>query len=372
MAVPSSPRRRQFLRDTTFFTVALGSAFGSASRFGSTVQDSENLGITAVGGLRVGHFADTRRPTGCSVVIFEKGAAAGVDVRGSAPGTRETDLLNPTNSVQKVNAILITGGSAFGLDAATGVMRYLEEQQAGFRVGSIVVPIVPAAVLFDLGVGDSKIRPDAEAGYKACLAATSGPVAEGNVGAGAGATVGKLMGMKSAMKSGLGTYAVHIGVSKLVVGAMVAVNAVGDVVDYKTGTILAGTRSSDGKTLAGGIKLLRGGYGLPVQQGTNTTIGIVATNAAFNKAEITKIAQMAQDGLARSINPVHTAYDGDTIFAASTGTSDIKAEVSSVGAIAAEVLAEAVGRAVRLAKGLPGLPSYSDLVGVTAAPDTHR
>jgi L-aminopeptidase/D-esterase-like protein len=144
------------------------------------------------------------------------------------------------------------------------------------------------------------------------------------------------------------------------------------VIDYKTGTILAGTRSSDGKTLAGGIKLLRGGYDLPVQQGTNTTIGIVATNAAFNKAEITKIAQMAQDGLARSINPVHTAYDGDTIFAASTGTSDIKAELSSVGAIAAEVLAEAVGRAVRLAKGLPGLPSYSDLVGVTAAPDTHR
>jgi L-aminopeptidase/D-esterase-like protein len=306
------------------------------------------------------------------VVIFEKGATAGVDVRGSAPGTRETDLLNPTNSVQKVNAILITGGSAFGLDAATGVMRYLEERQAGFRVGSVIVPIVPTAVLFDLGLGDSKIRPDAEAGYKACLAATSGPVGEGNVGAGAGATIGKLMGMKSAMKSGLGTYAVHIGASKLVVGAMVAVNAVGDVIDYKTGTILAGTRSSDGKTLAGGIKLLRGGYDLPVQQGTNTTIGIVATNAAFNKAEITKIAQMAQDGLARSINPVHTAYDGDTIFAASTGTSDIKAELSSVGAIAAEVLAEAVGRAVRLAKGLPGLPSYSDLVGVTAAPDTHR
>ena len=203
--------------------------------------------ITGVEGIRVGHFADKRRPTGCTVLIFDRGAVAGVDVRGSAPGTRETDLLNPINTVQQVNAIVLSGGSAFGLAAADGVVRYLEERHLGFVVGNVVIPIVPAAVLYDLDVGDPGIRPDAEAGYQACLAAGSGPVQEGNVGAGAGATVGKMFGHKRAMKSGLGTAAVQIPGTGLVVGAIIAVNAVGDVRDPRSGAIIAGARTPDGK-----------------------------------------------------------------------------------------------------------------------------
>ncbi len=203
--------------------------------------------ITDVGGIRVGHFTDSRRPTGCTVLIFDSGAVAGVDVRGSAPGTRETDLLNPINSVQQVNAILLSGGSAFGLDAASGVMRFLDEHGMGFHAGPFVVPIVPAAILFDLSVGDPKIRPDAHSGYQACTAASNAQVPEGNVGAGAGATVGKFFGIQSAMKSGLGTASIRVGETGLMVGAIVAVNAMGDVIDRETGKIIAGARTPDGK-----------------------------------------------------------------------------------------------------------------------------
>lgn len=316
--------------------------------------------ITDVAGIKVGHFTDSRRPTGCTVILTEEGAVAGVDVRGAAPGTRETDLLNPLNSVQQVHAIMLSGGSAFGLDTATGAMRYLEERGIGFNVGVAHVPIVPAAILFDLGVGDAKIRPDAEAGYKACKAATTSPPAEGNVGAGAGATVGKLFGMMRAMKSGIGTSCIKIG--GVAVGAIVAVNAVGDVFDPATGKVIAGARTKDGKSLMNSMAaLLRGEPLPPMLAGAATTIGVVATDVALTKVQASKVAQMAHDGLARTINPVHTAYDGDTIFALSTSKSSKQTNVTLIGALAAEAMAQAVVRAVRAAKGLPGLPSIRDL-----------
>jgi L-aminopeptidase/D-esterase-like protein len=320
--------------------------------------------IVDVGGLRVGHHTDSRRPTGCTVVIFDSGAVAGVDVRGAAPGTRETDLLNPLNTVQSVNAILLAGGSAFGLDAAGGVMRYLEENKLGYRVGPVIVPIVPAAILFDLGLGDPRIRPDAEAGYAACQAAASARAGEGNVGAGAGATVGKMFGMRAAMKSGLGSASISIGDSGLVVGAIVAVNALGDVRDRETGRILAGARAEGEGFLDSMAQIMEGATlaGLhPNQPGAHTTIGIIATNAALTKSEATKVAQMAHDGLARTINPVHTAADGDTIFAAATGSSSVRADITTIGAIGSEAMARAVNRAVRSAVGLAGLPAHRDL-----------
>ena len=316
--------------------------------------------ITDVAGIKVGHFTLSGRPTGCTVLLFEKGATAGVAVRGSAPGTRETDLLHPTNSMQQVQAILLSGGSAYGLDAATGVVRYLEEHGFGFHIGSGVVPIVPAAVIYDLGVGDFKIRPSAESGYQACKAA-SAKVEEGNVGAGAGATVGKIFGMKLAMKSGIGSASVRVGKTGIVVAAIVAVNAVGDVVDPKTGKIIAGARKPDGSGFLDSMAQLRTGREVELPIGTNSTIGVVATNVAFDKTQMTKIAQMAHDGLARTINPVHTLADGDTIFAVATGSSAARANHGAIGALAADVLSEAVLRAVMSARGLAGLPSYSDL-----------
>ncbi len=316
--------------------------------------------ITDVQGVKVGHFTESRRPTGCTVLLFEKGATAGVDVRGSAPGTRETDLLNPTNSVQQVQAILLAGGSAFGLDAASGVVRYLDEHHLGFAVGDVVVPIVPAAILYDLEIGDSKIRPTAESGYKACQAATAERVAEGNVGAGAGAAIGKMFGMKAAMKSGLGSASVRVGDTGIVVGAIVAVNAVGDVVDPKTGKIIAGARKADGSGFVDSMARIREGYNVRAEA-ANTTIGVVATNVALDKAQATKVAQMAHDGLARTIYPVHTPSDGDTIFAVATGTHSARANHGAIGALAADVMARAVLRAVMSARGIAGLPSYSDL-----------
>jgi len=318
-------------------------------------------GITDVQGIRVGHFTDLRRPTGCTVLIFDKGATAGVDVRGSAPGTRETDLLNPINTVQQVQAILLAGGSAYGLDAATGVVRYLEEHGLGFHVGSITVPIVPAAVLYDLGVGDPAIRPTAESGYQACKAATAGKVTEGNVGAGAGATVGKLFGAKLAMKSGLGTASIRIAGTGIVVGAIVAVNAVGDVVDPKTGKIMAGARKPDGSGFLDSMAQLRARRQVELAIGQNSTIGVVATNVAFEKVQLTKIAQMAQDGFARTINPAHTLADGDTIFAVATGAIPAKANHGTIGSLAADVMAQAVLRAVKNARGLQGLPAWTDI-----------
>ncbi len=321
--------------------------------------------ILDVGDIRVGHFTDMRRPTGCTVVLFDNGAVAGVDVRGSAPGTRETDLLQPVNTVQRINALVLSGGSAFGLEAATGVMRYLEEKGQGFHIGSVVVPIVPAAILYDLNVGDPKIRPDAAAGYAACQAASNSHLAEGNTGAGAGATVGKFFGFKSAMKGGIGTASLQVGTSGLIVGALVAVNAVGDVID-RQGNIIAGALSEDGQhfrdTVAGiASGALLDGSKEHAKGGANSTIGIVVTNAAMSKTEMSKVAQMAHDGFARSINPVHTTADGDTIFAAATGTARAKADISTIGILAAEAMATAVRRGVLLATTVPGYPSCRDL-----------
>jgi L-aminopeptidase/D-esterase-like protein len=317
--------------------------------------------ITDVDGIKVGHFTELRRPTGCTVILYEKGAVAGVDVRGSAPGTRETDLLKPTNLVDKVNGIVLSGGSAFGLDSATGVMRFLEEHDAGFATTAGKVPIVPAAILYDLNVGDGKIRPNADSGYKSCLNAKAGPVEEGSVGAGAGATVGKIGGGKP-MKGGVGTSSIRLS-NGLVIGAIVAVNCAGDVIDNKTGKIIVGARTPDGKgflNIVAGYRAGRGVTQVPAP-GQNTTIGVVATNARFDKTQMTKIAEMAHDGIARSINPAHTPGDGDTLFAMSTGTATIAANLTAVGALAAEAVSEAILRAVMKAKALPGFQSYTDI-----------
>ncbi|MGN6657438.1 MAG: P1 family peptidase [Achromobacter mucicolens] len=318
--------------------------------------------ITDVAGLRVGHYTETRRPTGCTVIIADAGATGGVDVRGAAPGTRETDLLNPINMVDKVHAIVLTGGSAFGLDAASGVMRYLEEKKIGFDVGVDFVPIVPSAVLFDLGLGDASVRPDAAAGYQACRAATADAPQEGNVGAGAGATVGKLYGPQRAMKGGIGS--ASLTVAGVTVGAIVAVNAVGDVLDPATGRILAGARTADGRTLHDTrAAILAGDLPKSMRTGAATTIGAVATDARLTKAEAQKIAGMAHDGLARTINPIHTMLDGDTIFALGTGASGRTANVMLLGVMAAEAMAIAVQRAVLAARAIDGYPAAVDFVG---------
>ena len=315
--------------------------------------------ITDVEGIKVGHFTESRRPTGCTVILYERGAVAGVDVRGSAPGTRETDLLKPTNLVDKVNAIVLSGGSAFGLESASGVMRYLEEHDAGYATAAGKVPIVPAAILYDLNVGDGKIRPNADAGYKACTNAKTGPIEEGSVGAGAGATVGKIGGGKP-MKGGIGTSSIKLS-NGLVVGAIVAVNCVGDVIDPKTGKIVAGARTVDGKGFLNIMQAFRSGRSGTSPIGQNTTIGVVATNARFDKTQMTKIAEMAHDGLARAINPTHTPSDGDTIFAMSPGTSNATPNLTTIGALAAEAVSEAILRAVMKAKSVPGFPSVSDI-----------
>jgi L-aminopeptidase/D-esterase-like protein len=360
-------QRREFNRN--LLGLPLATAFPSMA-FAAGEIDPHLLppggSITDVPGLKVGHHTLTERPTGCTVMLCEAGATAGVDVRGSAPGTRETDLLSPINQVQTVNAILLSGGSAYGLDAASGVMRYLEEHNSGYKIGKLgVVPIVPAAILMDLGVGNFKIRPNADSGYKACLAATSGPVAEGCVGAGAGATIGKMFGGGFSMKSGLGTSSHKVPGTDIVVGAIVAVNAVGDVVDPHTGKVVAGARSEDGKGYRDSMAAMMGGYRVVVQPAANTTIGVVATNAKFTKTQMTKIAQMSHDGYARAINPVHTMGDGDTIFSMSTGTSNTQAELSAIGAIAATVMARAIVRAAMQATSVPELKliAYRDYAG---------
>ena len=327
--------------------------------------------ITDVPGLEVGHAQDNEALTGCTVVLCRKGAVGGVDVRGSAPGTRETDLLDPLNLVEKVHAVMLAGGSAFGLDAAGGVMRYLEEQKIGFNTGAGLVPIVPAAILFDLGIGRGDVRPDAAMGYQACESASTGRVAEGNVGAGTGASVGKLLGAKQAMKSGLGSASIHIG-GGIVVGALVAVNAFGDVIDPNNGQIVAGLRSAEvgpfhigapgyfADTLAMMKSMLgRGVLGFATR--SNTVLAVVAVNADLTKAEACKMAQMAHDGLARTIRPAHTMLDGDTIFALATGGH--KVDVTTAGAFAAEALSLAVLRGARAAAsagGLPGLNTNGD------------
>ncbi|MCU0813844.1 MAG: P1 family peptidase [Burkholderiaceae bacterium] len=318
--------------------------------------------ITDVAGLKVGHFTHPQRPTGCSVVLCEGGATCGVDVRGGAPGTRETDLLRPDNLVDHVHAVLLTGGSAFGLDAAGGVMRWLEEHGHGYPVGPVRVPIVPAAVLFDLWLGDTRIRPDAQAGYAACQGAASSAPSQGNVGAGAGATVGKLWGLARAMKGGIGTASASAG--GFTVGALVAVNAIGDVVDPETGEPVAGARTGDGRhLLRSAHALMRGEPPEGSRPGVATTIGVIATDATLTKAQANKLATMAHDGLARSIQPAHTMTDGDTLFALATGAVAAPAPMTLLGTLAAAVTAQAVLAAVHHATGLPGLPAARDLGG---------
>jgi L-aminopeptidase/D-esterase-like protein len=317
--------------------------------------------LTDVPGIRVGHQTDARRPTGCTVVLAEAGARCGVDVRGGAPGTRETDLLDPVNLVDRVHAVVLAGGSAFGLDAASGVVRFLEERGVGFRAGGALVPIVPAAILFDLWLGKGSVRPDAAAGYAAAAAAAAGPVEEGSVGAGAGATVGKLFGIARAMKGGLGTASLRTS-GGVIVGALVAVNAFGDVVDPADGRLLAGARAADGRTLEGTLAALQAGSSpLGFGDGTSTVIGVVATNAELTKAQATRVARMAHDGLARTVSPAHTPWDGDTLFALSVGGVRIATPDLVVGALAAEAVARSIVRAVRLARGALGVPSLGDL-----------
>ena len=324
--------------------------------------------ITDIPGIEVGQSQDEQALTGCTVILCRRGAVGGVDVRGSAPGTRETDLLNPINLVEKVNAVVLAGGSAFGLEAASGVMKYLAEQKIGYGVGAKRVPIVPAAILYDLDLGKTGRHPDAEMGYASAQAAGSGPVTEGNCGAGMGASVGKIFGMGGAMKSGLGTASLEIG-GGVRVGAIVAVNAFGDVVDPGSGQIIAGARPTQlGPLKLGGeggfadtlkvMRTLAGRTILRLATGGNTVIAVVATNARFNKAQATKVAQMAQDGLARTIRPAHSMLDGDTVFALATGAR--RADVSIVGAYAAEALAQAILRAVRAAKPAGGLPAAEE------------
>jgi L-aminopeptidase/D-esterase-like protein len=350
---------------------------GAAVVYAQSPVSMRGKGLTDVDGLRVGHFTLDERPTGCTVVLVDgTGATAGVSQRGGAPGTRETDLLDPGNLVDAVNAVVLAGGSAFGLDAAQGVVRYLEERGVGFKTNASVVPIVPAAILFDLGFGgDPKIRPTADCGYRAALAATDGAVAEGNVGAGAGATVGKMGGVaehpgyppgrRMPMKAGIGSAALRLP-NGMVVGALVAVNAVGDIIDPETGRIVAGTRNPDG-TLADVRRLLRSGaLTEPPRAAENTTIAVVATNARVTKEQAHRIALMADDGLARAIVPSHTMGDGDTVFALATGRWTGDANVSLIGALAADVLAEAVVRAAVQATSLGGLPAARDLGTVPA------
>jgi len=320
-----------------------------------------NNSITDVPGIQVGHAHDLDALTGCTVVLCEGGATGGVDQRGGAPGTRETDAMHLMHLVQQVHAVVLSGGSAFGLDSATGVVRYLEERGVGFDVRVARVPIVPAAILFDLGIGRADVRPDAVMGYQACLNAGINSLDSGNVGAGAGATVGKILGMEWAMKSGIGSASLEI-IEGIVIGAIVAVNAFGDVIDPASGEILAGARSQPGSdtifcsTLSvlremAGIKPL--GYGA----GDHTVIGVVATNAKLSKEHTCKVAQMAHDGLARTVKPAHTMLDGDTIFALSTGDQPV--DVNIIGAFAAEVIQTAILNAIKFAEPVAGLPAAS-------------
>ena len=324
--------------------------------------------ITDVPGIRVGHAQDMDALTGCTVVLVEKGAVGGVDQRGGAPGTRETDLLRPLHMVQKVHAILLSGGSAFGLEAATGVMRYLEERKVGVNTGVVKVPIVPAAILYDLGIGKPDVRPDATMGYQACRNASAEKPAEGNAGAGAGATAGKILGIRQATKTGIGTASVEIG-GGVIVGAIVAANPFTDVVDPASGKILAGTRplpmgliTDKEAVFVNSLEFMRTLAGrniLRLASLSHTVIGVVATNARLNKEEANKVAQMAQDGLARAIRPAHTMFDGDTLFALATGEK--RADVNAVGAFAAEVVAQAIVNGVMAAEAAGGLPAGRDL-----------
>ena len=329
--------------------------------------------ITDVPGIKVGHAQDFEAITGCTVVICEKGAVAGVDQRGGAPGTRETDAIRPLHLVNKIQAVMLAGGSAFGLDAASGAMRYLEQKGLGFDAGVAKVPIVPSAILFDLAIGRSDRRPDAEMGYQACMNASENAVDQGCVGAGTGATAGNALGAKQSTKSGIGSASIDIG-GGVIIGALIAVNPFGDVCDLQNGQIIAGTRSiSKGPIKIGKeaifantksfLKTTLGKTALSFASSHNTVIGVVATNAALDREEANFLAQMAQDGLPLAIRPTHTLFDGDTLFALSTGKAHV--DVSIIGAFAVDVVAQAIINAVENAVSLGNIPSLHELNGMT-------
>jgi L-aminopeptidase/D-esterase-like protein len=317
-----------------------------------------NNTLTDVPGIRVGHQTNLDGATGCTVVICPSGTKGGVDQRGGAPGTRETDLLRPMHLVETVNAVMLSGGSAYGLAAADGAMRFLEENNIGYKSGlGFLVPIVPAAIVFDLSIGQSGIRPDAAMGYAACVAASDEPVIQGTVGAGTGCRVGGMLGNEFATKGGIGSSSVDLG-DGLIVAALMVVNAVGDVVD-ETGQIIAGLRQPpDGNVFMGMLNAMRSMARMTPPASENTVIGVVATNANLTKEATNKVAQMAQDGLAQAVRPAHTMFDGDTIFALATGQID--ADVSAIGAYAAEVTGQAIRNAVKFATSLDGVRSYQD------------
>lgn len=327
-----------------------------------------NTTLTAVAGLEVGHYTDRANATGCTAILCRSGAVAGVDVRGGSPGTRETDLLQPMRRVERIHGLLLSGGSAFGLDAAAGIVRYLEEQGIGLPVGPALVPIVSAAILFDLGLVTAAIRPDAAAGYAAALAAAPEPVAEGSVGAGTGATVGKALGLARSVKAGIGSAALTLP-GNIVVAALVAVNAYGDVFDHRTGQIVAGPRRPSGPGFVRTTDWLTGKEPDEGRAATadaaaplsNTTIGIVATDAGLSKEEANFLARISHDGLALTIRPCHTLRDGDTMFALATGQTAAPVDLTILGAAAVEVTAQAVLRAVARATGLGGIPAISEL-----------
>jgi L-aminopeptidase/D-esterase-like protein len=351
------------LRQVASVGFLLGAIAMSSQPHSAPSKSDSAGGLTSIPGISVGHHTLTERLTGCTVILATPAAIGGVDVRGSAPGTRETDLLDPVNLVDRVDAIVLAGGSAFGLDAATGVVRFLDERGTGYTLtrGAPPVPIVPAAVLFDLGVGGNpRVRPTADCGYQAARGASADPVPEGNVGAGAGATVGKLAGADRAMKGGIGSASVTMP-DGLIVAALVAVNAVGDIVDPGTGRVIAGVRSDDGRALADVRTLLRKGEVPRARPLENTTLGVVATNASLTKTQAAKVSQMAHDGLARTIVPAHTPIDGDTIFTLATGRLEREPNLLQVGALAADVMATAVVRAIRAASSIPGFPAARDL-----------
>lgn len=319
---------------------------------------TKEIKITDIEGIKIGHAQDLDAATGCTVIMCEKGATAGVDVRGGSPGTRETDLLNPVNLVQQIHAVVLSGGSAFGLDSASGVMQYLEENDIGFDVQVTKVPIVCGAVLFDLTCGDYKVRPDKEMGYKACLNATNKECPNGNIGAGTGATVGKILGPETTMKGGLGTYAVQVG--DLQVGAIVAVNCLGDVIDPETGEVIAGALNEDKETFASTEKIMEERYDNKKNLFSgNTTIGVIVTNGRFDKSQMNKVASMAHNGYARSMRPAHSIFDGDTIFTMATG--EIEADINVVGFLAARVMERAVVNAVKNTTSLHGYKAHCDL-----------
>ena len=321
-----------------------------------------NLGITSVPGVRVGHYTDLDNATGCTVILCEGGAVGGVDVRGSAPGTLGTDSLAPTALVERVHAVVLSGGSAFGLNTISGVVSYLEEKGVGIEFGNATIPIVSGAILFDLGIVRGDVRPGPDEGRAACLAASSGSMEEGSVGAGTGATVAKLLGRDRGLKGGIGTSGLDLG-DGLVVGAIVAVNAVGGIVDPETSEIVAGPLDDDGVTMLDSMKVITSpGFGETAPRGgQNTTIGVVATNATLTKSQANKLADVSHDGLAMAVRPAHLMSDGDTMFALATGGHEAEANMNRLCAAAALCTSRAIVRAVRKATGLGGVKAVSEL-----------